>query len=255
MLKIRGLYKNFGGLEILRNVELDVKEGSITGLIGPNGAGKTTVFNCITGLVKPTAGEISLGSHDLLAVPAHQVTQLGVARTFQNIRIFKEMTLLENVMVGMHDHLSYSPSSLILSLPGFRKIEDQAKERAFELLKWFRLERKATQLATSLSYGEQRRLEFARALATEPKLLLLDEPVAGMNGAEKTELMVEINNIRARGVTVFLIEHDMRFVMGLCDQITVLNFGEVIASGSPDQIKQNPLVIEAYLGSDEGVIA
>lgn len=251
MLKIRGLYKNFGGLEILRNVGLDVNPGSITGLIGPNGAGKTTVFNCITGLVTPTRGEITLGSHDLLSVAPHQVTQLGVARTFQNIRVFKEMTLLENVIVGMHDRLDYSPASLLLSLPGFKKEEDKAVRDAIELLRWFRLENKATQLASSLSYGEQRRLEFARALATQPKLLLLDEPVAGMNGAEKTELMNELKNIRDRGVTIFLIEHDMRFVMGLCDQITVLNFGEVIAQGSPNEIKKNPLVIEAYLGADE----
>ena len=255
MLKISGLYKNFGGLEILRNVGLTVKEGSITGLIGPNGAGKTTVFNCITGLVTPTKGEITLGSNDLLAVEPHQVTQLGVARTFQNIRVFKDMTLLENVMVGMHDRLEYSPASLLLSLPGFRREENQAVQEAYELLKWFRLEKKSTQLASSLSYGEQRRLEFARALATNPKLLLLDEPVAGMNGVEKTELMTELNNIRDRGVTIFLIEHDMRFVMGLCDQITVLNFGEVIAQGTPIEIKKNPLVIEAYLGSDEGVDA
>lgn len=255
MLKIRGLYKNFGGLEILRNVGLDVNPGSITGLIGPNGAGKTTVFNCITGLVTPTSGKITLGSHDLLAVAPHQVTQLGVARTFQNIRVFKDMTLLENVMVGMHDRLDYSSTSLLLSSSDFKKQEDKAVHDAIELLKWFRLEKKATQLASSLSYGEQRRLEFARALATQPKLLLLDEPVAGMNGAEKTELMHELKNIRNRGVTIFLIEHDMRFVMGLCDQITVLNFGEVIAQGSPNEIKQNPLVIEAYLGADEDAAA
>ena len=238
----------------MRNVGLDVNPGSITGLIGPNGAGKTTVFNCITGLVTPTKGAITLGAHDLLAVEPYQVTQLGVARTFQNIRVFKDMTLLENVMVGMHDRLAYSPTSLLLSMPGFRRDEEKAVQEAFELLKWFRLENKATQLASSLSYGEQRRLEFARALATQPKLLLLDEPVAGMNGAEKTELMHELKNIRNRGVTIFLIEHDMRFVMGLCDQITVLNFGEVIAQGSPNEIKQNPLVIEAYLGADESAV-
>ena len=255
MLKIRDLNKNFGGLEILRNVSLDVNPGSITGLIGPNGAGKTTVFNCITGLVIPTSGKITLGSHDLLAVAPHQVTQLGVARTFQNIRVFKDMTLLENVMVGMHDRLDYSTASLLFSSSGFKKHEDKAVNDAIELLKWFRLEKKATQLASSLSYGEQRRLEFARALATQPKLLLLDEPVAGMNGVEKTELMNELKNIRNRGVTIFLIEHDMRFVMGLCDHITVLNFGEVIAQGSPNEIKQNPMVIEAYLGADEDAAA
>ena len=253
MLEIRDLSKHFGGLEILRKVNLDVQTGSITGLIGPNGAGKTTVFNCITGLVKPNAGSIKLLKNDLLAVPPHRVTQLGVARTFQNIRVFKDMTLLENVIVGMHDQLDYGSISLIFSLPAYRRAEQEARERAYELLKWFRLEHRADQFAGSLSYGEQRRLEFARALATQPKLLLLDEPVAGMNDSEKTELMAEIQNIRTRGVTVFLIEHDMRFVMGLCDQITVLNFGQVIASGVPDAIKQNPEVIEAYLGSDESI--
>ena len=161
------------------------------------------------------------------------------------------MTLLENVMVGMHDHLDYGFSSLLLNLPSFRKIEAAARERALELLSWVKLDHKAAMLADSLSYGEQRRLEFARALATKPKLLLLDEPVAGMNPAEKSELMVEIQNIKQRGFSVFLIEHDMRFVMGLCDRIAVLNFGRIIAEGPPDEIKNNPEVIEAYLGKEE----
>lgn len=251
MFEIQHLSKHFGGLEILKEVSLKVSKGSISALIGPNGAGKTTVFNCITGLVKPNNGSIILEGHELIGVPSHQITRLGVARTFQNIRIFKDMTLLENVLVGMHSHLGYRVQDWILSSNNYQQQEQLARDKAYELLSLFQLHHQHAQTAQSLSYGEQRQLEFARALATQPQLLLLDEPVAGMNAAEKTLLMKEIELIRQQGVTVFLIEHDMRFVMELCDQITVLNFGQVIAQGTPEVIKNHPGVIEAYLGSAE----
>ena len=251
MLQLNNISKNFGGLQVLQDVNLNVPQGGIFGLIGPNGAGKTTVFNLITGLLRASGGDIAFDGQDIGKVAPHKITERGIARTFQNIRVFKEMTLLENVVVGMHDHMDYGFAGLLLNLPGYRKIEANARERALELLSWVRLDHKAQLLADSLSYGEQRKLEFARALATKPKLLLLDEPVAGMNPSEKTELMREILNIKERGFSIFMIEHDMRFVMGLCDRIAVLNFGRIIAEGTPDQIKNNPEVIEAYLGKEE----
>ncbi|UIN19736.1 ABC transporter ATP-binding protein [Herbaspirillum frisingense] len=251
LLQLNDISKNFGGLQVLQGVNFNVKEGEIFGLIGPNGAGKTTVFNLITGLLRASSGSIRFNDDDIGAVAPHKITERGIARTFQNIRVFKEMTLLENVVVGMHEHLNYGVASMLFNLGGFRKAEKEARERALELLSWVRLDHKAHMLADSLSYGEQRKLEFARALATKPKLLLLDEPVAGMNPAEKTELMSEIVNIKQRGFTIFMIEHDMRFVMGLCERIAVLNFGRIIAEGTPDQIKNNQEVIEAYLGKEE----
>jgi branched-chain amino acid transport system ATP-binding protein len=251
MLNLTSVSRHFGGLKVLQDVTLAVPQGSIFGLIGPNGAGKTTVFNLITGLLPPTSGDITFDGASLVGRKPHRITQRGIARTFQNIRVFKEMTLLENVVVGMHRHLDYGTPGLLFALPGFRAAEKRARERARELLSWVRLEHKADDIADNLSYGEQRKLELARALATEPRLLLLDEPVAGMNSTEKTELMREIVNIKARGYTVFMIEHDMRFVMGLCEEIAVLNFGRIIARGGPEQIRNDPQVIEAYLGRDE----
>jgi branched-chain amino acid transport system ATP-binding protein len=251
MLQFDHLSKNFGGLQVLQDVSFRVPQGGIFGLIGPNGAGKTTVFNLITGLIRKSGGAITFDGKNLDGVAPHKITRLGIARTFQNIRVFKEMTLLQNVVVGMHDQLDYSVADVLLHSASFRQAEQRARERALELLAWFKLEHKADALADSLSYGEQRKLEFARALATNPKLLLLDEPVAGMNPSEKTELMAEIVNIKQRGFSIFLIEHDMRFVMGLCDQIAVLNFGKIIAQGGADEIKNNPEVIEAYLGKED----
>jgi len=251
MLSIRNVGKHFGGLQVLQDVSFEVPGGSIFGLIGPNGAGKTTVFNLVTGLLQASAGTIVFQGRDLAGEAPHLITRLGIARTFQNIRIFKEMTLLENVMVGMHHLVDYGPVALFFATPTCREAERRARERALELLSWVKLDHKALLTADNLSYGEQRKLEFARALATEPKLLLLDEPVAGMNPAEKDVLMDEIRNIRDRGYGVFLIEHDMRFVMGLCDRIAVLNFGRIIAEGAPEEIRNHPDVIEAYLGRED----
>ena len=251
MLSIRNVGKQFGGLTVIEDISFEVPAGGIFGLIGPNGAGKTTIFNIVTGLLQPSSGSLAFQGRDLTGAAPHLITRLGIARTFQNIRIFKQMTLLENVMVGMHHLINYGPLALLFSTPACRGAERRARERAFELLSWLKLDHRAHLPADSLSYGDQRKLEFARALATEPKLLLLDEPVAGMNPAEKAVLMDEIRNIRDRGYGVFLIEHDMRFVMGLCDRIAVLNFGRIIAEGAPGEIRNNPVVIEAYLGRDE----
>ena len=251
MLKLTNVSKRFGGLSVLQDVSFEVPTGKVFGLIGPNGAGKTTVFNLITGLLAPSGGTITLQGESLLGQAPHQITRQGIARTFQNIRIFKDMTLLDNVVVGMHSHLNYGVPGWLFSLPGFRAQEQRAREKAHELLGWVGLDAKALDTADNLSYGDQRKLELARALATEPKLLLLDEPVAGMNTGEKVELMGEITNIAKRGYTIFMIEHDMRFVMGLCERIAVLNFGRIIAEGSPDEIKNNPNVIEAYLGRED----
>ena len=251
MLTLQSVSRHFGGLQVLQDVNFEVPAGGIFGLIGPNGAGKTTVVNLITGLLPPSSGEILFDGVSLVGRKPYQITTGGIARTFQNIRVFKEMTLLENVIVGMHGHLGYGTAGLLLRLPSFRAAERAARERSRELLSWMKLEHKADDIADKLSYGEQRKLELARALATEPRLLLLDEPVAGMNGAEKTELMAEIRNIQARGYTLFMIEHDMRFVMGLCEHIAVLNFGRIIAQGGPNAVRNDPQVIEAYLGRDD----
>ena len=256
LLSIRGVGKHFGGLHVLEDVSIEVPGGAIFALIGPNGAGKTTVFNLVTGLLKPSLGSIAFEGRDLAGIQPHQITRMGIARTFQNIRIFPDMTLLENVMVGRHHLLDYGGLALLFATPAFREAERQSRERALELLSWVKLDHKADATADNLSYGEQRKLEFARALATEPKLLLLDEPVAGMNPSEKAVLMEEIRNIRDRGYGVFLIEHDMRFVMNLCDRVAVLNFGRIIAEGPPDEIRSHPDVIEAYLGrGDEAEVS
>jgi len=251
MLKGEHITKDFGGLRVLGDVSFEVKEGSVFGLIGPNGAGKTTVFNIISGLLKPTSGRVTFDGKDITNRPPYEITGYGISRTFQNIRVFREMTLLENVLVGMHRLFSYSAFSMFFDLPIKRSEEKDLREKALEILSIVRLTEKADLKAESLSYGEQRKLELARALATEPKLLLIDEPAAGMNPAETEELMEEIVHINGKGYTICLIEHDMKVVMGICSHIAVLNFGELIAEGSPDDIKANQEVIEAYLGKEE----
>jgi branched-chain amino acid transport system ATP-binding protein len=252
MLTLSSVSKNFGGLQVLEQVSLTIPERGIFGLIGPNGAGKTTVFNLISGLLTPSAGRIHLAGHRLDGMAPFRITRLGVARTFQNIRVFKEMTLLENVLVAMGKHSQYRAISVLLPLPHFRTAEHAEHETARELLSRVGLADKANLVARTLSYGEQRRLELARALATEPKVLLLDEPAAGMNAVEKQQLMDEMVRLDEAGLSILIIEHDMRFVMGLCKKIAVLNFGRLIAHGTPDEIRANPEVIEAYLGREDG---
>lgn len=249
MLCLTNISKYFGGRQVLDQVTLEIPETLIFGLIGPNGAGKTTLFNIMTGLSAPSSGSIYFQGKPLLGLPPHRITEAGLARTFQNIRVFPNMTVLENVIVGMHDHLHYGFSDMLFNRALYRNVESTATRRALEILALVKLESRAEVLADALSYGEQRRLELARALATEPKLLLLDEPVAGMNPIETDELMEEIRSINRMGYGILLIEHDMRFVMEVCQQIAVMNFGKLIATGDPGVVKNDPQVIEAYLGS------
>jgi branched-chain amino acid transport system ATP-binding protein len=252
MLTLSSISKNFGGLQVLQDISLTVPERGIFGLIGPNGAGKTTVFNLITGLLAPSSGSLEFHGQSLNGLAPHQITRRGIARTFQNIRVFKEMSLTENVLVAMGRQARYAAVRVLLPSSSLQVAQRRERAEAKELLGRVGLAEKAELLAGKLSYGEQRRLEIARALATAPKLLLLDEPAAGMNGAEKQQLMEEIVKLEADGLSFLIIEHDMRFVMGLCRQIAVLNFGQLIAQGTPAAIRANPEVVEAYLGDNDG---
>ena len=249
LMRVSGVTHHFGGVQVLRDVNLALEAGSITGLIGPNGAGKTTLFNVMTGLLRPDGGSVVLGASELVGLRPHQIARLGVARTFQNLRLFPEMSLLDNVIAGTYLRFPYSPLDALRRSARMRAAEASARSEALRLLDLLGLRAQPLTLAGELSYGAQRRLEIARALASDPLLLLLDEPVAGMNPRESADLLASIRALRAEGHAVLLIEHDMGFVMELCEQLFVLNFGALIAHGSPQTVRADPAVIEAYLGT------
>ena len=249
ILQANGVTIRFGGLTAVSNFDLDIRPHELVGLIGPNGAGKTTVFNMLTGVYKPTEGTITVGGQPTAELKPYEITALGVARTFQNIRLFKELTVLDNVKIGGHIHYKYSGTSAVLHTNRFHVAEDEAEVEALKLLDIFDLRDRADSYAKNLPYGDQRRLEIARALAAKPKLLLLDEPAAGLNDSETHALMETIHDIRDRfDIAILLIEHNMELVMGICERILVLNFGKTIASGTAEEVRANPVVIEAYLG-------
>lgn len=249
LLDVQNLCISFGGLRAVDDFEIHVEKGQLYGLIGPNGAGKTTVFNLLTGVYKPDEGIIRLDGVDITGKKTIEINKAGIARTFQNIRLFKGMSVLDNVKAGLHNHYKYSSLAGIFRTPSYYRVEKEMDERAMELLEVFELEKEADYLASNLPYGKQRKLEIARALATQPKLLLLDEPAAGMNPNETKELMETICLIRDRfDMTILLIEHDMKLVSGICQELSVLNFGRILAQGETGSVLNDPQVITAYLG-------
>lgn len=249
LLEVKNLGITFGGLKAVDNFNLTLEKGALYGLIGPNGAGKTTVFNLLTGVYKPTTGTFILDGKEMKGKKPAEINKAGIARTFQNIRLFKNLSVLDNVKVGLHNQMKYSTIAGIFRLPGYFKTEKNMNEKALELLKVFELDENADTLASNLPYGKQRKLEIARAIATNPKLLLLDEPAAGMNPNETKELMETIRFVRDHfDLTVLVIEHDMSLVSGICEEITVLNFGTELAKGKTEEVLKNPEVIKAYLG-------
>ena len=249
MLEVKNLSISFGGLRAVDGFNLKIEKGMLYGLIGPNGAGKTTVFNLLTGVYKPNEGKVMLDGKDITGKSIIDINKAGIARTFQNIRLFKELSVLDNVKAGLHNHNPYSTLTGILRLPKYYQVEKAMNEKAMEILKVFDLDGEADILASNLPYGKQRKLEIARAIATEPKLLLLDEPAAGMNPNETIELMETIRFVREKfDTTILLIEHDMKLVGGICEELTVLNFGQVLTQGKTDVVLNDPAVITAYLG-------
>ncbi len=252
ILECRRIGIDFGGLSAVDEFTIAIGRTEICGIIGPNGAGKTTIFNLLTNVYRPTRGSILVNGVDTLGMTTDEVNRRGVARTFQNIRLFKDLTVEENVLIGLHNSMNYSVASSMLRLPKYWKQEKEARERVRELLHIFHMENMTAQQAGSLPYGAQRRLEIVRSLATNPGILLLDEPAAGMNPSETAELMEIIRKIRDEfHIAIMLIEHDMKLVMGICEGIAVLNYGRIIAKGTPDEIRNNPVVIEAYLGKED----
>ncbi len=249
LLEVSNLSIQFGGLRAVDDFNLNIEKGELYGLIGPNGAGKTTVFNLLTGEYKPTEGLIKLDGNDITAKSTIEINHSGIARTFQNIRLFSQLSVLDNVKIGLHNQFKYSTLAGILRLPSYFKTEKAMDEKAMELLSVFDLDKEADTIASNLPYGKQRKLEIARAMATNPKLLLLDEPAAGMNPNETEDLMKNISYIRMNyGMTILLIEHDMKLVSGICEKLTVLNFGRVLAEGETKDVLSDPEVIKAYLG-------
>ena len=249
LLEVKNLGISFGGLRAVNEFHMEIEKGCLYGLIGPNGAGKTTVFNLLTGVYKPTEGIITLDGENIVGKKTIDINKAGIARTFQNIRLFKGLSVLDNVKVGLHNHHKYSTIEGILRLPKYYKVEKEMDEKALELLSVFGLDKYADTLAANLPYGKQRELEITRALATEPKLLLLDEPAAGINPNETQDLMNTIRFVRDKfDMTILLIEHDMKLVSGICEKLTVLNFGQVLAEGETSEVLNNPEVIKAYLG-------